>query len=204
MERAFSYGEWFRVGHGKERQFFALEAELDQWLSDGLPKEFWPYQLLTEDMEKVGREYFERLVRCDGLSISQCRAGTDRISFWVASRRISSEALKTLNNPKNCSINGFILVQWRERKGALDFGRIAITGKIRHAVTGETVEHAEYLKIFRALEKRIKADLKYSTLRGPEDSAFEDKKLALMTARAAEAAKEGRVKFTRRPGALLR
>jgi hypothetical protein len=76
--------------------------------------------------------------------------------------------------------------------------------KIRHKVTGEAVEHKDYIKIFQALSRRIKKDLTHATILGEGDKAIEDSKVALMTTAAVEAALAGQVQFLCRPGRALR
>lgn len=201
MRGWYRYGEWERV-EGRELQFFALDEELDRWIAEGLPNEFWPYELLTCDMVKVGhREYEERAAKCDGLSVSLCRTGTDRFSFWIRSRRLSAELLRSAQQRRDWSLNGLILVQHGfQHRGKRDASRIVIIPKIRNTTTGEVVDHTQHLKVFRALSRRIKADLKHATIIGEGEKAIEDRKLALMTAAAAEAARDGRIRFDRQPG----
>jgi len=205
MEQLYSFGEWRRIGHGSELQFFALDEEVDTWIAEGLPKKLRPYQMLTSDMVKQDRRgYAERLIRCEDLALTRCRQGSERSSFWIGSARVSPQLLESLQDPRDCSTNGLILVQQLQRRGARDIGRIAITGKIRHSGSGEVVEHREYLQAYRSLAKRIAADLVYSTLLGDGDQIVEDRQLALMTTGAAHAAQEGRVRFTRTPGKIIK
>lgn len=205
MDHIYSCSEWIRVGRGSELQFFALDDELDRWIAEGLPREFAPYCLLASDMVEVEhRRYEERLSLCETLSVAHSREGTERSNFWIASQHLSPDLPDSFRSPRDCSINGLILVQQWQTRGARDIGRIAVTPKIRQILSGNIVEHKEYVKIFRALAKRIKADLKYATIVGEGNKAFEDRNLALMTAAAAEASTLGRVRFTRRPGRAIR
>lgn len=197
------YGEWFRRGRGNEQQFFALDSEIDRWLSEELPREFWPWHLFSEDQVKEGRTYSQRLVRWPNLELSACRAQNNRTSFWVGSRRISPKVIEQLSDPRDLTANGFILVQQHERRGKRDLGRIAVAGRHENARTGELREHAEYLRVFQSLRRRIRKDLTYTTVTETDFGIFVDDRLSLMTTAAADAARAGIVHFTRQPGPLL-
>lgn len=199
----YSEQDWFKAG-GRELQFFALDEEVDRWLAEGLPKEYWPYELLTFDLVQVERrKYRERRMRCEDLSVSRYRQ-EGRDSLWLISRRLSPRLLASVNTSAECSLSGLISIQpGVGLRSGLQSSRISIVSRVWHKTTGEISEHGDYLKIFRTLSRRIKKDLTHATVLGEGEKAIVLRNPAMTTA-AREAALAGRVQFQYRPGPPLR
>lgn len=195
---------WSRVG-GRELQFIATDEDVHRWLSEGLPDEYKPYELIGLDVDQMTKSNHRAMVFAfptDDFLSSRANA-SGRSNFWISSRQ-KNGGLERDNGPwytKYYSFNGLIqLTHGGMRGDKKEISRIAVVDKVRNLISNEIRESKSSAKIFRALKRRIQRDLIYSSICDFADgSREEDKTLVLMTQCAWEECSAG-IKYERLAG----
>jgi len=208
---------WVRIGHGRELQFFCSDREIEEWLPRFLPGVYSPFGAIAVFHNQLleSKAFFQEpclLEINDIVSMLQERGCS---SFWLYSRLLSKPIFSQGDMESNavekiCNLAGFI----RLRHGAVlsaprvagkkDSSRIAIAHQIMNIQTGETHFHKQYYEVFKALQKGIRGEMKYSTFQEFDDgSVREDRRVQLMSQEAFLQAQRG-ILFRNRPGNLLR
>lgn len=158
---------WDRVG-GRVIQFYATDEEVDNVLKQHLPAKYEPYFL-------VGYDWTNQ----DGDSYVWKPFSYPVVDFLVLRRQgrwhldIQSTVLTPDIRPfdenriaRKMSFNGLINIQHGSiRKGKWDDSSFTIVDKIINKITGESIEHEEYLAIYNSLKRGLKKILYYPTVR---------------------------------------
>src|SRR5216683_1076005 len=106
---------WTRAGKGRELQFFASDAEVQDWLNRGLPARYAPYRLVGSDSVKEDADYIEQPFQCAVTDLVPCmRAGNGRRwRFWILSDHLSAGLVLERGGAVDmlCSYNGLVELQ---------------------------------------------------------------------------------------------
>ncbi|MCB1326637.1 MAG: hypothetical protein H7A21_04250 [Spirochaetales bacterium] len=194
--------EWERAGRGKELQFFATDAEITGWLN-ALPPTQGPYALLVEELVKLRPGKFESRAEVIPLNEVQREIETGaRFPYWIVPTDLVpvDDLLEYREPAVAASLSGCVMVYHRS-KGVIkqNASRIALVDKLRHLQSGALVTNEAGLAIFKTLQRMIKPQLKYSTVRTLRNGKTEeDRKHILMTEAAAT-----RGEYARQPGQQL-
>lgn len=143
---------WYRVGHGRGFSYRASSEEVVSVLRGVLPKEYEPYLLVNVNLVKQGKVYVEKATTHAIEELVQI-ATPKNWDFFILSRAISGDvdpSQATRPGPF-CSLNGMLNLQHRGASGSL-----GIVGKVSNELTGEVVEHVEYMKVYNALLRGFK------------------------------------------------
>ena len=205
----YGVDRWTRFGRGKELQFFATDAEVENWLITSLPAIYGPYQLIGCDLIKENGAFVEYPFRCDISCFRKCRQGKNngpRYEFWIHSEALTPGLSFEFGSRMCalCALNGLVLIQHGFlHRGRKDASRIAVVDTIRDSETMEIKHHRDYDQVFRSLFKVIKKSLVYSSIqRFADGHEEEDTRIERMTIGAAQEYEAG-VAMTKRPGRLL-
>jgi hypothetical protein len=198
--QTYDVDEWQRHGRGRELQFFATDDEVRDYLKS-LPPEFGPYDLVGSRLVSKGRAYEPEpyVVSIDDFIDNLGESAVSQA--WVRPAAIlPAISLEKVAVDAWCSVNGLVLLQhggWR-RERKREASRIAVVDRIVNARSGAVVGLVRQAAVFDALKKRIKRDLKFTSVHTFRDGHEEESSLQLMTAAAADLARRGY--FEARPG----
>jgi hypothetical protein len=199
--------QWARVG-GRELQFLATDAEVLEWLTQGLPSQYAPYHLVGSDLVEDGPVYVEHPFRCEVSALLECMhaVSPNRYIFRLWSEVLTPGLRLRRGEPIGamCSLNGLVGLQHGFlHHGRRDISRISITDKVRHLETGAVLEHEGYFDIYKTLRREVKKSLHYANVWCFDDgSEREDDRHGCWTEGAVEEYEAG-VPFVSRPGRRL-
>ena len=147
-----------RVG-GHRLQFYAIDAEIVEWLGETLPETFGPYDVVGQEWQGGRWEPFTFPLDAIEPALKTHRRSAN---WWIRSQRLSSHVPP--GDDKRQSFNGLILVQLGgERNGRIEESSIAVVDRIRHAASGAERRQPEYLQIFERLRRSMRKRLVVAT-----------------------------------------
>lgn len=200
--------EWSRSGRGRELQFFATDAEVEEWLGH-LSDDYAPYSAWVSRLVRRNGTY-QRTLSCfplDEWLRAHKDGGQDVPSladqFFLHAAAVmpalpTDEAVARHAN-EWASLNGLVLVQHgATRAGRQLASRVAVTDRIKNRSSGKVVSLKDRTVVFDALCKMIETELRFTSIQVFRDGHEEEDASQLMTAEAADLAAAGR--FVRRPG----
>jgi hypothetical protein len=200
--------QWQRAGRGRVLQFFATDAEVQEWLIGHLPNQYAPFYLVGSDLVPEGSVYVEQPFQCEVAALLECMSGPvrRRWKFRIWSEVLTPGLELRRGEPIDtiCSYNGLVGLQHglmtRDQKNSSSIG---ITHRVQNMYTGQLVQHDGYLQIFDALRRAIEKKLCYATIyRGLDGSESESRRVERWTEAAVREWESG-VHFTAKPGRLL-
>lgn len=203
MEAHYNPNAWHRIGRGRERQFYATDAEIARFLTEGLPSSMRPYHLLGVEVSRERLDPTHRLIRYEVDEVVACCARSGGHGAWIVSSTLTSVDGWTGDGLQpTAAVNGLILVEHGfSPRGRQEASRIAIVDRIQNVETGAGHIHAHYLAIFRSLDRHIRRSLRWSSVRRLRDQTEdEDSRVVLMTDEAARAATREPDAWAVRPG----
>jgi hypothetical protein len=182
-------------------------------LLEGLPPNGGPYTLVGADLKGDKKTHVECGFEFGVQELKKAMYELDKVryKFWIRSKVLTPELDLSPHSQLTwvLSSSGFVHLQhgsynknkWVEGQNASSVGTV---DKVINDATGKVIEHKDYLKVFKALKKRISEDLCYSSFWKYKDgSEYEDFESRLMTEGAVKAYREG-MKFVNRPGRKLK
>jgi len=206
----YDVDNWFRIGRGRELQFFATDDEVQSWLLNFLPEEYAPYSLVGADLIKKGKIYIEQGFEFDISELEKAMYEKDetRWHYWIRSKVLTPE-LRLITGERitwTLSYSGLVSLQHgRELQNmGRDASSIGIVERVKNEKTGEIRHHKDYLRIFNSLKRKVKRTLCYSTIhKFKNGTVAEDTRLQLMTEKAVRAYEDGLL-FKNAPGRRLK
>jgi hypothetical protein len=178
---------WERFGRGLTRQFYAVDQEVEDWLLSCLPTNLAPYSLLSrEPLMRHGENAVDwQTIECAITDWAACRGSGTRWSWFIRSH-VLTPALPLIGElvERSWLINGLVNLQHGliDSRGRQRASSIGITSQIVHGVSGERRRNDGYVKVYRRLERRIRALARHPTVRTfPDGTTVVDHDLALMT-----------------------
>jgi hypothetical protein len=203
MSQTDELAGWRRHGRGRELQFFATDDEMLDYLGSA-PPDLGPYDIVGTRLVREGKEYARRMFAMTiaeyGAALSE-RAAPNQ--FFLRSRTLAPELPSDpIEMDRRFGLCGAVVVQHGFRRGdKRDASRISVVTSIVSDATGAVRRLSEQERLFEALRKRIRKDLRYLSIQVLADGTEIEDDLAKMTEAAAEEGRRG--ELTRRPGRLV-
>jgi hypothetical protein len=203
---------WRRMKGGSRFQFFATDAEIQEWLETSLIEQYAPYSIVGCDVVKSDTRWkaYNRVVFvCDPADFIACQRATSppRSIFFLCSLSLTPDIDSILVRAEETqfALNGFVqLIQGhRLRDGRLDESSLAVNASVMNVSTGEERRYPEYVRVFQALRRAIRKALVYSSVYTfPDGSEIEDIRKVKMTAGVFHNYQIGE-RYLRRPGRYI-
>lgn len=186
-------GEWERIGRGHELQFYATDEEVARFLDLAVVEDGITHTVLaTKSVQQQGA-YRVVALRVPNV-FEGLKSGLSQ--FWIAPEAVVN-VVNEIASPTGAegalALTGFVMVQHGlQHRGKRVASRIAVTPRVRKIATGEEVLSKTSLTQFRRLERGIRKDLRYATLKMfPDGQRLVDEERVLMTAGACALASSG-------------
>ena len=207
--------DWVRGSRGGHSlQFFATDDELQSWFLAALPGAYGPYTLVGADSVKMDQNQYTQCFFEFPISMfkeAMYEKDSVRWQYWIRSKSITPilDVSQCHQITKQLSFLGLVSVHhgsysnrgfhdgWQE-------STIGIVTQIENINNGQKVKNDEYMGIYKALARKIKKHLCYSSFyRFPEGKEVENTKWGLMTQGVVDQYVQG-VKFVNRPGIRIK
>lgn len=156
-------------------QFFATDADLQEVLDAALPAELGPWRLTGADNLQYQseppryQEYPYSLETTQLAPAGDDARGRRRMNMFLWTPSLTTELPPqepSLRYTAGCSLNGFVLVQRRERRRRLEYfeGALGIVHRVVNHTEGTERDYPEYLKVFNRLRRRLRSLLVQPTV----------------------------------------
>lgn len=204
---------WTRTGRGRSFQFFASDGELQHLLDTVLPSEFEPYQLVGADKVREDGAFVELPFAEAVRRFHECciAAPNARFTVWIHSRSITPELVLRRGSAveATCAVNGLVLVQhgtiarnYQTGVVGRDPTRLGVVHRVVHSKTGEVKSHESYARVFDALRRAVRRQLRFAAIYRFPTGEREVPGLGI-TEGAASSHSDGIVVLSHRPGRHL-
>lgn len=221
--------EWEKCGRGHSLQFYALDEEVQSWLSTALPERYAPYQLLGVDT--IGDDQFGYRRQphvCEVSGFLEDRqfapegSASRRTMYWIWSHPLTPElwakaeelaaAGQGMRVDALAGLNRLVLLQdGRMRPDLREYEQrlrrlpsvIGHISQVRNPQTGEVRRYQGYEVVYKALHRAISKNLLYASIDWDADRHESEGRLVRWT-EAAKISHESGMRYWSRPGTRLR
>ncbi len=168
---------WQRIGRGRSFEFVATDQEILAWLISCLPVDFAPYTLVSTNMVQQGKSFVERTSPDQVDRFLELKGeGKDSVTeFWIWSQSLTPDLeLKShATVTRQLAFNGLIRLSHGrrltdytlpERPIAVWPSDLVMVDRVLNSLTGELRHYDDYLRIYRALVRKMKERTVYRSI----------------------------------------